>query len=117
VKTLIFDLGGVYFSDRTSQFIEQVKEKYALPMDVVTEVVQGALGSDLRTARISIKDFWKTASEVWNVSVDPETLSLLWLSGYVPIVGTVDIIKRLRHASYRTLFLSDNIAERVEFAF
>lgn len=115
ITTIIFDLGGVYFTDGTARFIEEINARYDISKESLTKVVSGPLGTQYRSGRISRELFWLEAKRAWNLSVDTDGISSIWLEGYQPINGTVALVRRLRQAHYRLFFLSDNIAERVEY--
>ena len=44
-----------------------------------------------------------------------DELAFIWLNGYVPIEGTVDIIKELKENGYEIIYLSDNVQERIDY--
>ena len=115
IHTVIFDLGGVYFTDGVKPFIQMMEERYGIPRADVEEIVSGVLGSQYRTAEITPDDFWRKAKEHWGLDVATSELSRLWLDGYRPIAGTVNLISRLRKAGFDVLFLSDNAPDRVDY--
>lgn len=114
-KTIIFDLGGVYFTDGTKQAIKTISEKYKLNPKKIKEVLNGELGTEYRIGKITANVFWGKAKKYWNITAPSDILTKIWLSGYKPINGTVEIIKRLKNAGHELLFLSDNVKERVEY--
>lgn len=115
IKTVIFDLGGVYFTDGAKQFVRKLGELHGIPEDKVLEVIGGDLGKQYRTAEITPSDFWQKAKEHWGLNVDTVELSKLWLDGYEPISGTAKLVERLSAAGYEVLFLSDNAPDRVDY--
>ncbi len=112
IKTVIFDLGGVYFTDGAKAFSKNMEKLYGVPLDKVLAVISGEAGNDYRTGRLSPEQFWALAKKAWDLSIDEKTLSSLWIDQYTPIDGTVDIVDSLR-TSYELLFLSDNAPDRV----
>lgn len=115
ITTIIFDLGGVYFTDGAKRFVQKMKELHGMPETNVLEVISGDLGKQYRTAEITPKVFWQKAKEHWGLDVDTMRLSKLWLDGYEPISGTVKLVDRLARAGYEVLFLSDNAPDRVDY--
>lgn len=115
IRTVIFDLGGVYFTDGAKRFVRKLGELYGIPEDKVLEVIGGDLGKQYRTAEITPSDFWQKAKEHWGLDMDTARLSKLWLDGYEPITGTVKLVERLAAAGYENLFLSDNAPDRVDY--
>ncbi len=98
IKSAIFDLGGVYFTDGTKIAMKAISEKYNLSFESVQEILK--TGSDLsnlyRKGEITFNEFWKKVKNVMKIDADNNELNKLWLESYKPIPGTVDIIKRLK---------------------
>ncbi len=115
IKTVIFDLGGVYFTDGTAEAIEKIGAAYRLPGEKVAEVLKGELGTQYRVGSLTAEEFWERAKERWGLQVPPGELSAIWLEGYAPIAGTGELVDRLGRAGYELLFLSDNVQERVDY--
>jgi putative hydrolase of the HAD superfamily len=115
IKTVIFDLGGVYFSDGTKRAIRIISEQYKLSEQKVKDVLKGKLGTKYRIGELSDNEFWNEAKKYWRLEVPSEDLANIWLEGYKPIEGTSAIIDRLNSAGYEVLFLSDNVQERVNY--
>jgi len=117
MKTIIFDLGGVYFTDGTKEAVAIISQKYGLSGQLVSEVFRGKLGTDYRKGIITHKQFWESAKKFWgNLDAEISVLSAIWHEGYRPITGTIRIIDELRKApTTRVFFLSDNVQERVNY--
>ncbi len=115
IKTIIFDLGGVYFTDGTAEAIREIAHRYHIDVGAVKSVLKGELGTQYRVGAITAKQFWDGAKSIWNVEAENLDLAQIWLKGYAPIEGTVTLIDALRNAGYELIFLSDNVQERVEY--
>ncbi len=115
IKTVIFDLGGVLFTDGTKRAIGIISAKYGVPSEEVDKVMNGELGTKYRIGEITADEFWERTRKVLGIQADNKTLAEIWLSGYEMISGTEKIIKRLKAAGYEVLFLSDNVEERVNY--
>ena len=63
IKTIIFDLGGVYFTDGTSKAIKIISEKFGLNREIVSDVFKGEIGTKYRKSEISHEEFWKLAKK------------------------------------------------------
>ena len=61
IKTVICDLGGVYFTDGSAKAIENISMTYDIPVDAVRDVVMGDLGSRYRFGQITVDEFWEGA--------------------------------------------------------
>lgn len=114
-KTIIFDLGGVYFTDGTKQAIHSISEKYNIPPEKIKAVPKGELGTQYRTGEITADIFWEKAKNYWGIIASSDDLANMWLKGYEPIDGTANLIQRIKKAGHELLFLSDNVKERVEY--
>lgn len=115
IKTVIFDLGGVYFTDGAKQFSKKMEDVHGVPVSAVIDVIGGELGDQYRTGRITPDEFWMQAKKYWQLDIDTTELSKIWLDGYEPIEGTADLIDRLKKSGYELLFLSDNAPDRVDY--
>lgn len=115
IKTIIFDLGGVYFTDGTKNAINEISNTFNIPTEKVHNVLLGELGIQYRISKINEKEFWEKAQALWGTNQDYKLLTKIWAEGHKPITGTVDIIKQLNKNGYEVLFLSNNIAERVNY--
>lgn len=115
IKTVIFDLGGVYFTDGTKRAIDIISQKWNLDQSRVADVFKGKIGTAYRESQISHEEFWRQAKETLGIDAPMEELAEIWLNGYVPIEGTVEIIKELKEKGYEILYLSDNVQERIDY--
>ena len=115
IKTVIFDLGGVYFTDGTKGAIDIISKRWNLDPALVSDVFKGKIGTAYRENQISHEEFWRQAKETLGIDAPMDELALIWLNGYVPIEGTVDIIKELKEKEYEIIYLSDNVQERIDY--
>jgi putative hydrolase of the HAD superfamily len=115
VRTVIFDLGGVYFTNGTKSAVEGIGKKFHIPHEKVNDVLNGELGLQYREGLLSERKFWQKAQEIFGTNVDLRILRDVWFGGYIPIQGTVDLITILNKNGYEILYLSDNVQERVDY--
>jgi epoxide hydrolase-like predicted phosphatase len=113
IRAILFDLGGVLFTNGTKKFIQDISSKYNLDPEAVKEIMDGDIGSQYREAKITRDQFWKIVLDKLNLTEDINTLEKQWISGYDLIKGTRDIILELAK-KYKVYYLSDNVRERVE---
>jgi len=114
-RTVIFDLGGVYFSDGTRQAIDKIAAGYGVDRQAVAGFLNGEAGASYRTGRITVDQFWQQATTSWNIRASAQALSTIWCESYQPIRGTVSLVEQLRTAGHQLLYLSDNTRERVDY--
>ncbi|EKD87465.1 MAG: HAD-superfamily hydrolase, subfamily IA, variant 3 [uncultured bacterium] len=113
IKVILFDLGGVLFTNGSKKFTEVISERYKLDKSLVHEITNGELGSKYREAKMTRDEFWKLFLQTLNVHEGPDTLEKEWISYYDLIEGTRDIIFELAK-KYKVYYLSDNVKERVD---
>ena len=114
-RTVIFDLGGVFFSDGTLKTIRIIANQYNLPRELVENVIKGNLGNQYRIGTLTTEEFWNKAKTYWNIEASSENLSDIWLNSYRPIHGTVRIIDGLKKEGHELMYLSNNTKKRVEY--
>lgn len=112
IKVILFDLGGVLFTNGSKKFKEAIISRYNLEKGFV-EAVDEDIGSKYREAKITRDEFWKYFLEKLNITENPDNLEKEWISYYDLITGTRDIISELSK-KYKVYYLSDNVKERVD---
>lgn len=113
IKAIIFDLGGVLFTNGTKKFIDDISSRYNLDKELVKDIISGETGNKYREAKITRDEFWKQVLEKLNINEDINKLEDQWINSYELIEGTRDIIFELAK-KYKVFYLSDNVKERVE---
>ena len=48
IKAIIFDIGGVLFTNGVKKFIEDISARYKLDIDEVRNVIDGEIGTNYR---------------------------------------------------------------------
>ncbi len=114
IRTVIFDLGGVYFTEGVKQFVKKMADRFSISEQDVRAIVDGENGKYYRTGEMTPAAFWESAMRYWKLTVPTDEVAQMWLSGYVPIDGTLRIIEGLT-SKYELLFLSDNAPDRIEY--
>lgn len=113
VKVILFDLGGVLFTNGSKKFNIAIASRYNLDDDFVKSVSNGEIGSKYRESKITRDEFWKLFLQTLNIHEHPDDLEKEWISYYDLIEGTRDIIFELSK-KYKVYYLSDNVKERVD---
>lgn len=112
-KAIIFDLGGVLFTNGSDTFRESLSHRYNIPLEKVKEVMEGEIGSSYRGGNISRDQFWNKVIAELNIQADINALEDEWINGYVLIEETRDVIFDLAK-KHKVYYLSDNVKERAE---
>lgn len=119
IKTIIFDLGGVYFTPGSYLAIEKIREIY----DIKNEKLLHEFFSDnpnsegnlLRKGLMTIDEFEeKLFSKLEINKKERKHTRYIWFGSYCIHYGIEDLIKRLK-TNYRLLIFSGNIRERIEY--
>lgn len=117
IKSIIFDLGGVYFTDGTKIAIGKISKKYDLKYKSVERILK--TGSELSTlyrrGEITFNKFWDKVKNILKINADNNKLNKIWVESYALIQGTIKLIKKLRKKGIKLYYLSDNVKERVEY--
>src|SRR6185312_4109472 len=114
IKAIIFDLGGVLFTNGTATFIKSLSVKYNMSIETVQNIIgNGTIGTAYREGKIDRNEFWKKALDALQIHADIDRLEDEWIDGYTLISETRDIIRDLSQR-YKVYYLSDNVRERVQ---
>jgi putative hydrolase of the HAD superfamily len=113
IKLILFDLGGVLFTDGTSKFIKSVSTRYNIPLEKVFEIVNGELGLKYREAQITRDEFWNQLVSKLSLTENIIDLENEWISYYELFEKTKEIIIKLKE-KYKVYYLSNNVKERAE---
>ena len=87
ITTILFDLGGVLFTNGTKIFVHQLSTAYNIPEEKVKDVLDGDIGSQYREAKITRDEFWKQVKENLNIRKEIDELEKQWIDGYELISG------------------------------
>ncbi len=60
-KVIIFDLGGVLYTNGTRLFMKALSKRYKLSQEYLRELLDGKIGSDYRESKITRDEFWEKA--------------------------------------------------------
>jgi putative hydrolase of the HAD superfamily len=112
-KLILFDLGGVVFTNGTKKFIADISSRHNIPPNKALDVLDGDIGTKYREGQISRNEFWKLVLESLQLKESADDLEKEWIGNYELISGTKEIISKLSN-KYRVMYLSDNVRERVE---
>ena len=112
IKAIIFDLGGVLFTNGTKKFVNSISKRHGIEREKVEEIMNGDLGTLYREAKITRDEFWERALNELNINESVDKLEQEWIDGYELIEGTKTLIQELSK-KYKIYFLSDNVKERV----
>lgn len=116
-KSAIFDLGGVYFTNGTKLAIKKISKKYDLSSEEVEDMLKpgSKFGKLFRQGKITANEFFKKLRNHFKIKASNKELFDIWFGSYIPIKGTINIVKRLKNKMVKVYFLSDNVKERADY--
>ncbi|TFG23753.1 MAG: hypothetical protein EU529_06465 [Promethearchaeota archaeon] len=119
IKTLVFDLGGVYFTKGTILAIEKIIDMYEIKNKnrhlLRTFFRDGDKneGNLVRLGLITMDEFEEKLISKFNIA-DGNHIRNLWFGSYIPNYKMEALINELGK-KYRLVVFSGNIRERIEF--
>ena len=113
ISTIIFDLGGVLFTNGAGLFVQYLAERYHYKEALLDAVIHGPTGSAYRSGSMSSGDFWKIFKASFPLPLGAAELERIWEFQYELIEETREIILELRK-KYRVYYLSDTVKKRVD---
>src|SRR5258706_3578588 len=112
IKAIIFDLGGVLFTNVTKSFARHIAGNHNLDYEKVYGVLSYSdIGNAYREGKITRDDFYDSLKKQLGINDDTNELEQKWIDVYEIVEGTKQIIDELRK-KYKIYFLSDNVKER-----
>ena len=117
IKSVIFDLGGVCFTDGTGNFVRKVSKKYNLDEKKAREFLKSSAPQSqlCRKGKIKSNKYLNMFKGLMSIDADNKILLKMWAGSFRPISGIEKIIKALRKKKIRTFILSDSIKENVDY--
>lgn len=113
IKAIIFDLGGVLFTNGTTLFAKHIAQKHNKDQKEVYSLLNYSdIGNAYREGKMSKDEYWKTFKARLEISDETIELEKKWNDVYKVIEETRLIIEDLRE-KYKVYFLSDNVLDRI----
>ena len=121
IKTIVFDLGGVVFTDGTWMAMKKIKNTLRLKDHEIESLEEcfdnepGDMGQMIRLGLITLDEYLDQFISKLNLPKSKKkTLKHLWFSSYVPNYKMKKILKKLsKH--YRIVVFSGNVRERIQY--
>lgn len=113
IQAIIFDLGGVVFTNGTKRFSEHLAEKYQVDVEKAKAILDKSdIGNAYRTGKMTRDEFWDAVKKELQLTEHTDVLEQKWIDVYIVIEETKEIVQNLAK-KYKVYFLSDNVKERV----
>ncbi|MFW9828145.1 MAG: HAD family hydrolase [Candidatus Thorarchaeota archaeon] len=120
IKTIIFDLGGVYFTPGSFLAIEKIKEIYDIENEKALREIfsdqPNSEGNLLRRGLITIDEFEESLFSKLGINKkERKHTRYIWFGSYCIHYGIESLLQELKRNKYRLLIFSGNVRERVEY--
>lgn len=114
IKTICFDLDGVYFLNGKSNFISALKEK-GISEDEAKRVFlkSDEMNKQYKVGTMSDEEYWTWALKEWNLEMSVKEITDLLIAGYEVNQSAVDYVKKVRAAGYKTAVCTNNFPARI----
>ena len=124
ITDLIFDSGGVIFTNGTNIVLDQFQKILRKPRELLLRIFSGdpqwgppdKAGVLYREGKINRDEFWARVGSQLGIE-DTRQLSKMeqmWFDAYVPIPGMIELLEKLRPQYTLTLW-TGNIPERIKY--
>ncbi len=119
IKTIVFDLGGVFFTSGTILAIEKIKELYNIEDETLLREIfsdrPNTEGYLIRKGLITIDEFEERLFSKLGINKkEKKHARYIWFGSYCIHYGIEELLKILKK-NYRLLIFSGNVRERVEY--
>jgi len=119
IKTIVFDLGGVFFTSGTILAIEKIKELYNIEDETLLREIfsdrPNTEGYLIRKGLITIDEFEERLFSKFGINKkEKKHARYIWFGSYCIHYGIEELLKILKK-NYRLLIFSGNVRERVEY--
>jgi FMN phosphatase YigB (HAD superfamily) len=119
IKTIVFDLGGVYFTSGSTLAIEKIKEIYDIKDEELLKKIfidkPTTEGYLLRKGLITIDEFEEQLFKKLGINQkERKHTRYIWFGSYCIHYGIEDLLQILKK-KYRLVIFSGNVRERIEY--
>ncbi|MFX1258054.1 MAG: HAD-IA family hydrolase [Promethearchaeota archaeon] len=121
IKTIVLDLGGVYFTSGTVLAIKKIKELFGIKnyslLKKFFNDYPNTEGNLIRRGLITLKEFEENLVLKLKINEDDlYHLKQIWFGSYLPNYLMEELVKKLKEQkNYRLVVFSGNIRERIDF--
>ena len=113
IKTIIFDLGGVFLSRGFWMLQDYLNEKYGASKDEMRDVFIKKYYKEFFSGKMSEEEYWNKSLKDLNLDqkVDWKDLNQRMMNYFKPQEGMPELLNDLREQGYKTVLLSDQTKE------
>ena len=114
IRAIVFDLGGVLFSEGKAVALEKLAAAHGYERKLVGAILSSPESIQLRKGLIPDEDFWQWAQQRLPSGYDSRLIQQEWYNGYVLDKDIYELIASLQK-KYSMIAFSGNIKSRVAF--
>jgi len=114
IQAVVFDLGGVLFSEGKSVALEKLATAHRYERKLVGAILSSPESIKLRKGLIPDEDFWQWAEQRLPSGYDSRLIQQEWYNGYVLDKDIYELIASLQ-IKYSLIAFSGNIKSRIAF--
>ena len=114
IRAIVFDLGGVLFSEGKSVAVERLAKERGYRKEIVLRMLTSPESVELRKGLITDEAFWRWAQHELPAGYDAQLVRQAWYDGYILDEDILKLIKRLK-GKYAIIAFSGNVRSRVDF--
>ncbi|HCQ31070.1 TPA: hypothetical protein DIU27_01640 [Candidatus Collierbacteria bacterium] len=114
IRTITFDLDGLYFPDGKHKFMQAVAN-LGVHQDEVKRVFlkSDQMMKEYKTGKMGDEEFWTWAKHEWKLGLSWRDLIKKLIDSYSVDERVAGVVKKLRVSGYQTAVCSDNFPARV----
>ena len=114
IKTICFDLDGVYFLNGKTNFIKALVE-LGVNEDEAKRVFlkSDEMNNQYKVGKMTDEEFWSWALKEWNLQMTTQDIMDLLIKGYETNPLVVEYVKKVKNSGYKTAICSSNFPARI----
>ncbi len=114
IKVIVFDLGGVLFSEGKLVAVGKLKKEFGYNQQVVLRILTSPESLNLRRGLLSDQQFWSWAQRQLPKRYNVALIKKKWYESYILDTKVMDLIKQLKQR-YKIIAFSGNIKSRITY--
>ena len=116
IRAIVFDLGGVLFTEGKSVAVAQLAREHGYNPELVNQILYSPKSLELRKGLIADHEFWSWAQKQLPKDYDAALMKDVWYHSYILDEDIFELIKNLLiRGKYRIIAFSGNIKSRIDF--
>ena len=114
IRSIVFDLGGVLFTEGKSVAQEVLSREYGYDPVIIGEILTSERSREMRKGLVSEEAFWSWVTGQITQNYDAQVIRDEWYKGYALDPDVFGLAKRLM-GHYKLVAFSENIPDRITY--